>query len=273
MGPARGKCRAPALCLPDIRSRFLYFINPFITFSRELLPLYISGQTVLFSLPPCRHPLCLNYRYLCLCIGAMLLFFEKMVQCNKLIQEKVLEEWVSPTLLLLQEDFCLNREKYSEIYNKLYEITETLGYECAGFEIVSEDGMDIVRLYLEMPGGVDTGDCEIVSRRVEEYLDTIEGDLPERYFLEISSPGLERPLFTPNDYKRFAGSDVQIYLKKGGRKVRGVIAGVSPEGAVLVNTIDGEKCVPFEDIKKGHLVYVPQTGQKKTFKKIPKKKK
>ena len=58
----------------------------------------------------------------------------------------------------------MNREKYSEIHGALYQRAESLGYECAGFEIVSEAGMDILRLYLEMPGGIDIEDCERVSR-------------------------------------------------------------------------------------------------------------
>ena len=80
----------------------------------------------------------------------------------------------------------MNQEKYNEIYRAVCARVEALGYECAGFEAVSENGMNIVRVYLEMPGGIDTGDCEIVSRDVGEFLDTIEDDLPDHYFLEIS---------------------------------------------------------------------------------------
>lgn len=167
---------------------------------------------------------------------------------------------------------AMDRERYGDIYHALYERAEALGYECAGFEIVKEDGMDIIRLYLEMPGGINTGDCELVSRDVSEYLDTVAEDLPERYFLEISSPGLERPLFRPEDYRRFAGSDAQLHLK-GGRSVKGKIVTAADNGDVTISAQDGERVVPCEEIKRGHLLYVPQTGQKKTFKKIPKKKK
>ena len=159
----------------------------------------------------------------------------------------------------------MNQEKYNEIYRAVCARVEALGYECAGFETVSENGMNIVRVYLEMPGGIDTGDCEIVSRDVGEYLDTVEEDLPDRYFLEISSPGVERPLFVIEDYRRFAG--------KGGKKIRGVIAGTPSDAEVTVRTQGGETTVPLDDVKRAHLVYVPQRGQKKTFKKIPKKKK
>ncbi|WP_158096013.1 ribosome maturation factor RimP [Cloacibacillus sp. An23] len=167
----------------------------------------------------------------------------------------------------------MNQEKYNEIHRAICGRVEALGYECAGFEAVSENGMNVVRVYLEMPGGIDTGDCEIVSRDVGEYLDTVEEYLPDRYFLEISSPGVERPLFVIEDYRRFAGNEAEISLKKGGRKVRGVIAGTPSDAEVTVGTKDGGVTVALADIKRAHLVYVPERGQKKTFKKIPKKKK
>lgn len=166
----------------------------------------------------------------------------------------------------------MNRERYAAINSALRARTEALGYECAGFEIVGENGMDILRLYLEMPGGIDTNDCETVSRDISEYLDTIEDELPERYYLEISSPGLERPLFTADDYKRFAGEEAKIHLK-GGRVLSGKIAGVSEDGNT-VSLQSGKETLQAEldSVKRAHLVYIPKTGQKKTFKKIPKKK-
>ena len=167
---------------------------------------------------------------------------------------------------------ALDREKYSEIYHALYERAEALGYECAGFEIVNEEGMDIVRLYLEMPGGVDMNDCELVSRALGEYLDTIADDLPERYFLEISSPGLERPLFSPADYKRYLGSDLHILLKKGGRELTGKLIS-SDDNAAVLETAEGSREIGYDEIKRAHLIFIPKTGQKKTFKKVPKKKK
>ena len=167
----------------------------------------------------------------------------------------------------------MNQEKYNEIYRAVCARVEALGYECAGFEAVSENGMNIVRVYLEMPGGIDTGDCEIVSRDVGEYLDTVEEDLPDRYFLEISSPGVERPLFVIEDYRRFAGNEVEISLKKGRkenpRRNRGDAVRRRGDRQDSGRRDDS----PLGDVKRAHLVYVPQRGQKKTFKKIPKKKK
>lgn len=166
----------------------------------------------------------------------------------------------------------LNRERYSEIHEELYKRVESLGYECAGFEIVTEAGMNILRLYLEMPGGVNIDDCERVSHAVSDYLDTIEDELPDKYFLEISSPGVERPLFSIRDYRRFEGKDVQIYMRNG-RNFKGVLAGTEGESGVMVKCGGVLRTVSLDDVKRAHLVYVPPKGQKKTFKKIPKKKK
>ena len=167
----------------------------------------------------------------------------------------------------------MNQEKYKEIYREICARVEALGYECAGFETVSENGANIVRVYLEMPGGVDTADCEIVSRDVGEYLDSVEDELSDRYFLEISSPGIERPLFVIDDYRRFVGNEVEISLRQGSKRLRGVIAGTPSDDCVTLATKTGERDVALSDVKRAHLVYVPHHGQKKTFKKIPKKKK
>ena len=167
----------------------------------------------------------------------------------------------------------MDKKKYSEIHDALCEHVESLGFDCSGFELVSEGRTNILRIYLDIPGGVDLDDCERVSRAASEYLDTVEDALPDTYLLEVSSPGLERPLFVIEDYRRFAGEQAEIKLIKGSRQLKGILRGLSQEGEVLIETGDGERKIPFDDIKRANLVYVPQTGQKKTFKKIPKKKK
>lgn len=166
----------------------------------------------------------------------------------------------------------MNTEKMKEVFAELRIKIGSLGYDCAGIELINENGMNILRVYLEMPGGVDLSDCETVSREVNEYLDSVENVLPERYFLEVSSPGLERPLFTPEDYRNFTGKEAHLSLK-GGRKVQGVIVSSDESGTVTLSVSGEEKAFSILDIKRGHLIYVKESGQKKTFKKIPKKKK
>ena len=162
---------------------------------------------------------------------------------------------------------------YDGVKEELRARVEALGYECAGVELVSEAGADILRVYLEMPGGVDTGDCETVSRELSAYLDTIEDKLPEHYLLEISSPGIERSLFSAADYRRFAGNAAKIYLRKRGGSAEGILGGITPEDEIMIETSDGQRTIPIGEIKRAHLICAPQKGQKKSFRKIPKKKK
>ncbi|MBQ9882115.1 MAG: ribosome maturation factor RimP [Synergistes sp.] len=167
----------------------------------------------------------------------------------------------------------MEKERYGAVKSELRERVEAMGYECAGTELVSEAGVYVLRVFLEMPGGVDTGDCETVSRGLSSYLDEIEDMLPEHYMLEVSSPGAERPLFSAEDYRRFAGSAVSMRLLPEGDTAEGVIAGVTEDDAVLLNADGRELKIPLGDIKRAHLVCAPQKGQKKTFRKLPKKKK
>ncbi|MDO4988435.1 MAG: ribosome maturation factor RimP [Synergistes sp.] len=167
----------------------------------------------------------------------------------------------------------MDNKKYEEIRGEICRRVKGLGYECAGFELVDENGMNILRVYLEMSDGVGTEDCENVSRGLNDYLDSVADDLPDRYFLEISSPGLERPLFTADDFRRFEEHEAQISLKKERKKLVGKLVGVDDENNVLILTGDGVCKIAVSAIKRANLVYTPEHGEKKTFKKIPKKKK
>jgi ribosome maturation factor RimP len=166
----------------------------------------------------------------------------------------------------------MDKSKLDGIYSGLRERVESMGYDCVGFELAAEDGLNILRVYADMPGGVSLSDCELIARGVNEYLDENESSLPEKYFLEVSSPGLERPLFTPEDYSKFEGKDAKVDIK-GGKSVTGIIKGTEDDNNVHLLTSEGEVSVKFTDIKRGKLIYKEQKGQKKTFKKIPKPKK
>lgn len=166
----------------------------------------------------------------------------------------------------------MDKEGYGAVKDGLRARVEAMGYECAGIELVSEAGVHVLRIFLEMPGGVGTGDCETVSHGLASYLDDIEDLLPGHYLLEVSSPGAERVLLSLDDFRRFAGSAADIRLRSGGT-AEGMIAGVTEEGEVLINAEDGGLKIPFGDIKRAHLLCRTEKGQKKSFRKLPKKKK
>ena len=112
-------------------------------------------------------------------------------------------------------------------------------------------------------GGVTVDQCAEVSRELEPWLDS-HPEVPERYVLEVSSPGIERPLTRPRDWERFKGSPV---LVKGsdfpggrGNRLEGDLLGLeTDDGGVAIVTLlleDGEQLrIPLERIQKAHLIY------------------
>jgi ribosome maturation factor RimP len=119
---------------------------------------------------------------------------------------------------------------------------EALGYEFVDLEWGGSDARPILRLRVDRPdsspgNGVTLDDCVRVSRAVEPWLDEFRG-LPERYTLEVSSPGVERPLLRRRDFERFQGARVAVQLRAqipevpGGLRFEGVLVGVegAPEG-------------------------------------------
>lgn len=119
-------------------------------------------------------------------------------------------------------------------------------------------------LYVDKPGGATLGDCEQVSREVSSLLDAYD-PIPHHYVLEVSTPGIERPLKKPEDFRRFSGEAVKIYLDtpEGGRKqLRGVLRGTR-NGMVLLDLEDGgTAALPLEQISRAHLWYRPARGQR-----------
>ncbi len=160
----------------------------------------------------------------------------------------------------------MNREKISA---ELKELTERLGFEFVGVELVHEAGTQVLRLYIDAESGVSLDDCEKVSRAADALLDDRDQDFDDNYLLEVSSPGIERPLFKLEDYRRFAGRAVSVKLREpfqGRRRLSVVIGEISGEN-VLLNCEGEVLSIPFSAISSAHLVYIEEKGQKKTFKK------
>ena len=177
-----------------------------------------------------------------------------------------------PALSFVKGGVGVDNGKLGEIYDEMRRCIELEGYNCAGFELVSESGMNILRAYIDMPGGVDLQDCETVARVVTEYLDTVESALPDRYYLEVSSLGLERPLFCLQDYEAQLGKLIAVNLKNG-KKLEVTLSEIVGEDIVVIDKSGEKRTIAFEDVRKANLVYVEEAGQKKTFKKTGKKKK
>ncbi len=132
---------------------------------------------------------------------------------------------------------------------------EGLGYECFGIEFISQGKNSVLRIYIDTPDGVTVEDCEKVSRQVSSVLD-VEDPIAGHYALEVSSPGLDRPLFKEEHFKRFQGSMVRLKLAApvlGRRKFTGTL--VEKQGELVIVEVDGEEFeIPFDDIEQARLV-------------------
>ena len=132
---------------------------------------------------------------------------------------------------------------------------EEIGVEFVHCEILGAKRNMTVRVYIDKPGGVSVEDCASVSRRMEETLDA-DDFIPAAYLLEVSSPGLERELYSVDDFRRFAGQKAKVKLASpvNGQKVFiGQIAGVDGEEIVLSEKAYGEIRFPHSEVVKANL--------------------
>ena len=131
-----------------------------------------------------------------------------------------------------------------------------LGCELVGVEYHPSGKHSLLRVYIDKPEGVTVDDCSAVSYQVSGLLD-VEDPVPGQYTLEVSSPGLDRPLFQARDFERFAGQQVKLRTRfpiDGQRNFRGLLRGLH-EQQVVIEEQDG-KCVslPLDQVEQARLV-------------------
>lgn len=129
------------------------------------------------------------------------------------------------------------------------------GVEFVHSEIVGSLRNAVVRIYIDKPNGVTIEDCSTVSRAMEEVMDA-EDFMPAAYVLEVSSPGLERPLFKLADFERFAGKRAKVKATEpigGQANFNGRITGVEGDEVVFEDKTNGSVRIPFDKIAKANL--------------------
>lgn len=130
-----------------------------------------------------------------------------------------------------------------------------LGYELVLLEFAPQSGSALLRLYIDSPGGITLEDCTRVSREVAAILD-VEDPISTPYQLEVSSPGLDRPLTKPEHFERFAGADVKVQLLaplNGRKRFTGRIQAASDE-AVKLSTDLGVIDLAYSTIERARLI-------------------
>ena len=142
-----------------------------------------------------------------------------------------------------------------ELNQLIRPLVESMGFEFVGLEYLSNPKNRLIRLYIDRdPEGISVDDCAEVSGEVSALLD-VEDPVSGQYSLEVSSPGIERPLFEPGHYRRFIGEEAKVHLHaplEGQRKFRGRI--VDADASRVVLDVDGrEVALAFDDIRRGNL--------------------
>ncbi|MEE9492562.1 MAG: ribosome maturation factor RimP [Gammaproteobacteria bacterium] len=143
----------------------------------------------------------------------------------------------------------------TELHKLIEPVVEGLGYELVGIEYTgSQQG--VLRVYIDHDQGVGVGDCQKVSYQVSGVLD-VEDPIVGQYALEISSPGLDRPLFKAADFERFCGQQAVIHLLApvdGRRKYKGTLQGLEDNQVVLLTETGEELGFLLEQIDRARLV-------------------
>ena len=132
---------------------------------------------------------------------------------------------------------------------------QALGFELVDAEVVGQGRNAVLRVYIDHPDGITVNDCARVSRQLSAVLDVAD-PIAGQYVLEVSSPGLDRPLRTRHDFERFQGAQVRIRMVlpvDGKRTFTGRLLGLEGENIVLEG--DGERYdLALADVDKARLV-------------------
>ncbi len=130
-----------------------------------------------------------------------------------------------------------------------------LGFELWGVEYIGQGKHSVLRLYIDSENGVTLDDCTEVSHQVSGILE-VEDPIKGQYTLEVSSPGLDRPLFTTEQFARYLGSKVKVRLRQavlGRRKFTAQIDAVEGDDIVLVDETGEAINVHISDIEKANV--------------------
>jgi len=151
--------------------------------------------------------------------------------------------------------------KVATAHDKLTQLVasavEPLGYELLGLEYISQGHHSVIRVFIDLPRGILLEDCERASHQISAVLD-VEDPISSEYSLEVSSPGLDRPLFTLAHFARFLGQAVKLRLHvpvEGRRKFSGTILGIEDD-RVRIGSADSDEQWLFsmQNIEKANLI-------------------
>ena len=135
-------------------------------------------------------------------------------------------------------------------------VVESMGYELVGVEFHGGEHHGVLRVYIDKEDGITVDDCASVSRQVSAVLD-VEDPIVIAYDLEVSSPGINRPLFKAGDYQKYAGQKAKIKLavaQDGRKNFSGELQGINDKEHVLIEVDNEIFELPLHDIAKANLI-------------------
>ena len=140
--------------------------------------------------------------------------------------------------------------------DRLKAVVTTMGYEFVGYELQRQGQGSVLRIYIDREQGITLDDCSTVSHQISAMLD-VEDPIQGEYNLEISSPGLDRPLFEVAQYKKFIGNRIKVRTYNpldNRRNFVGVLQQVDETNDIHLLTDAGEVVLPFSSIEKAKIV-------------------
>jgi ribosome maturation factor RimP len=147
------------------------------------------------------------------------------------------------------------RRNLTQLWDLLEPVVTGLGYELVEIEYQPNPKHGVLRIFIDQPDGIQLDDCQQVSNQVSALLD-VEDPIPGHFNLEVSSPGLDRPLNKVEDFERFTGETVKIKTGMaidGQRNFKGRLCGI--EGDDITIEFDGKQVsLPLASIEKARLV-------------------
>ena len=133
------------------------------------------------------------------------------------------------------------KAEVAAIENRCGKIAEGMGFELVDVAVEKEPTGRYLRFYIDKPEGISLDDCEAYHKAVRSIADTVDYD-----YMEVSSPGIDRPLKKDRDFERNLGSEIEVKLFKpmdGTKLLTGILAGLE-DGDILLETAEGVKRIP-----------------------------
>ena len=135
-------------------------------------------------------------------------------------------------------------------------VIRSMGYELVGIEFQGSTQHGTLRVYIDHENGIGVDDCVAISHQISAILD-VEEPIQQAYDLEVSSPGINRPLFKAQDYEQYLGHSAKIKMAvplNGRRNFKGVLQGVIDSRSVQIMVDNEGYDLPISDIAKANLV-------------------